>query len=199
MKRQLINFPHRLPIIGIAGKARSGKNTAADLISEVYDCVQYSFAAPIKQMVQVGLGLTASQTDGSLKEDGTIYGRTPRQIMQTLGTEWGRQLVNPDIWLITAENWCRAMNAELPDTAIIITDVRFDNEAEWVRKQGGVIIHVRRDTSAKVPEHASEAGVTVKPGVDFIVDNDGSLADLTDAVLEVVAFIESQRDNKFLR
>ena len=62
-------------------------------------------------------------------------------------------------------------------TPLIITDVRFENEADWIRKNGGHVIHLTRGEAPAVREHASEAGVTMGDG-DYAYQNDGSLPDL---------------------
>lgn len=57
---------------------------------------------------------------------------------------------------------------------MIISDVRFDNEAEFVRSKGGVILHVTRDYAPKVEPHASEAGIRMS-SMDLYVANDGTI------------------------
>ena len=83
-------------VIGIAGPARCGKDTAADFIIEEHpQYVKASFADPLKDMLRVGLGLNAAQLYGNDKEGvDHRYECSPRHIMQTLGTEWGRQLIH---------------------------------------------------------------------------------------------------------
>lgn len=186
MKHRLINFPCRLPVIGIAGPAGSGKNEVADIISRHYDCVQYSFAAPIKQMLQMGLGLTRQDTDGYRKEQPhPLYGKTPRQLMQTLGTEWGRNMVHPDVWVTATADYCSALHLENQRLAILLTDVRFNNEADWVRNQGGIIIHVERPDAAPVTAHASEQGVQRIDYADFVIPNDSDLLTLSIRTLDL--------------
>lgn len=198
-KPQLINYPCSLPLIGIAGPAGSGKNTVADIIADQHDCVQYSFAAPLKQMLQLGLGLTRHDTDGYRKEQvHPVYGKSTRQMMQTLGTEWGRNMVHPDIWVMATADYCTALHKENQRLAIVLTDVRFNNEADWVRNQGGIIIHLSRPSAAPVAEHASEKPVNYIEDVDFIIHNDGDLDDLEVSTLEIVDYIAKQRDGKFL-
>ena|SRR5690554_3958413 len=199
MKKQLINYPCRLPLIGLAGLAGSGKNTVADIISSEFDVVHYAFAQPLKQMLQQGLGLNRHDTDGYRKEQiDTRYGKSPRQMMQTLGTEWGRNMVHPDIWVKATEGYCQRLHEENPVLAIILTDVRFNNEAEWVRSQGGVIIHVKRPDAAPVAEHVSEQGVEYIENVDFVIHNDGDLDDLKVNTLEIIEYIAQQRTGRFL-
>ena len=101
--------------------------------------------------------------------------------MQTLGTEWGRELINPELWLILAKQ--RLLNF---GPGMVIADVRFENEAEWVRSQGGRVIHIERPSAVAVEVHASEAGIKFKGEEgDFKIINGGSLEDLQQTIREV--------------
>jgi hypothetical protein len=63
------------------------------------------------------------------------------------------------------------MNIKGPDAVFCISDVRFDNEAKWVREQGGVIWKISRHGLASVRHHSSENGVDVDPA-DLLILND---------------------------
>ncbi len=159
-------------VIGITGPAGCGKDTAADYI--IGQCGVYrkaSFADPLKQMLHA-IGLTQAQTHGDLKDIvDPRYGVTPRHMMQKLGTEWGRQCIHPNIWV-------RAMFVMLEDEedAYIIPDVRFENEANFVRQHGTLIHIVGRDRVIDAT-HVSESGV-VQLEQDVVIHNTGSLQDL---------------------
>ena len=159
-------------LIGIAGPAQSGKSTLAGEFRRLVEFrgQKYSeqpFAGPLKRMLGA-IGVDVSDLSKNVPVpflDGRI---TPRIMMQTLGTEWGRSLLT-DLWL-------RAWQHELDGNAHVVTvpDVRFDNEAELVRSLGGLIVHVQRKPTADmlaVPAHVSEAGVTCVKG-DIIFRND---------------------------
>jgi hypothetical protein len=165
-------------LIGISGPARSGKDTAGQYLINMRNFRKISFAEPIKAALRAMLGLTHEHTDGALKDVVLEpYGVTPRRMMQTLGTEWGRGIINADIWLlragIVAEEW-RAEGVK----GVVVTDVRFENEASWVRERGR-LIHVRRDArlrDVQIEAHESEAGIAVDES-DCLVVNNGSLGD----------------------
>lgn len=132
---------HRL--IGLIGRKGSGKDTAAEAL-EALGFQNVKFAGALKEMLGVFLAYQGADADtirrmidGDLKEVETplFGGKTPRHAMQTLGTEWGRKLIHPDIWL-------RASMAKAILGDSVITDVRFPNEAEAVTKAGGAVVRI---------------------------------------------------------
>lgn len=160
-------------IIGITGRAQSGKSTIADYLLSILPGYEIdSFAAPLKAMLRAGFGLTSTHTDGAFKE--TIlpdFGVSPRKMMQTLGTEWGRHMIHKDIWVIVAE--------QNPNNMRIFSDVRFENEAAFIRRNG-ILIHVERNSALNM-DHESENGVI--PDVnDYFINNNGGLQMLFDQV-----------------
>jgi hypothetical protein len=168
-------------IIGITGRAGAGKDTVATILSEHIDWPSdiVSFAAPLKRGLAAAFGLTPEHLHGHLKEVpcDQLCGRTPREVMQWFGTDFARQMIGDDIWL-------RAMWASIQRSIewkhVIIPDVRFANEARWVKDKGGVLILVERpDNDLVVPRHASEGGVP-EGLVDWVVINDGSIDYLRD-------------------
>jgi hypothetical protein len=117
----------------------------------------------------------AEAIEGGLKESPmqALAGATPRRAMQTLGTEWGRGCIAPDLWvrlfLLRAERH-RAAGAP-----VVCDDMRFANEAEAIRGAGGLLVRVDRPGVAPAAGHASEGGLA---GVDFdlVVSNDAPTA-----------------------
>jgi hypothetical protein len=103
-------------------------------------------------------------------------GKSPRQLMQTLGTEWGRQLVRDDLWVVLA-------GAQLHQRGpgMIVTDLRFENEATWIRRNRGTVIHLERNAAPAVNAHASETPL-IKAPEDMTVYNDLDLESLQHAV-----------------
>lgn len=165
----------RPTVFGFTGAARSGKDTAAAFLQAHIGGYRYAFADPLRAMLLAGFGIDMNEQYWKDRKEEPIpaFGVSPRQMLQTLGTEWGRKLVNTDVWLLLAKGQLHARGP-----GMIITDVRFENEAAWVRKMGGIVIHVKRDAAPKVSMHESEAGVSVAELSDEIIMNDGSLEDL---------------------
>lgn len=170
-----------IPIIGLAGPARSGKDTVASFIIAAVGGYRYAFADPIRQML-VPLGIDMNDPYWQERKEKIIpaLNASPRKLMQTLGTEWGRQLIDPNIWLTLASQRLLTRGA-----GMVIPDVRFENEAEWVRNKGGRIIHVVRANPAQVETHVSENGVAKDP-LDAILFNSGTLEELQIATRELL-------------
>lgn len=157
-------------IVGLAGPAGVGKSSIARHLVERHGYVCKPFAGPIKQMI-LALGVPAEAVYGDRKGEPLeiLGGRTARYAMQTLGTQWGRWLIDPEIWL-------RAWRASLPTgVPVVVDDVRFDNEALLIRALGGTVVEVRRRGVAYAAGHASERGLA-EPA-DMMLANDGRLED----------------------
>jgi hypothetical protein len=142
------------------------------------DFVKYSFALPLKRAAAEMFGLPLERfLDGDDREiEDPFWGISPRRILQLLGTEGGRELFREDIWIKRAELELRKYQEA--DTGMVVADVRFPNEAQWIREMGGLLIHVVRPGMESVaPAHASEAGYS-DDLKDVILYNDGTIEDL---------------------
>lgn len=196
-------------IIGISGPARSGKDTVAKIMAALlietdaedlqnHIIATESFAAPIKSMVAMlldffGYGSVMNKSsqepfiEGDRKEE--VLDRinaSTRKMMQTLGTDWGRKMIDEDIWLNSMEHrfnaYGEAKKHGHDGVFVIITDVRFDNEAELIKQYGGTVIRIDTDRElSEVPAHESEGGIS-DCLVDTHIDNSTSREDLEDRV-----------------
>ena len=170
-------------IIGVAGKAGSGKDTIAEILGVFAGATRVAFADPIKQALNAIFGWTMEQwSDREWKERPLkSVGKSPRQLAQTLGTEWGRGQ-DPMFWVRALEDRLdSAVDLREHIHILVIPDVRFEDEADWVRARGGLMVHVvRPGADGKVGEqnHSSEAGVKIAPG-DVRIFNDGAKEELT--------------------
>jgi hypothetical protein len=138
-------------------------------------------ADPIRAMVYAGFGIDMSLPYWEAKKEEVIpaLGVNPRNMMRTLGTEWGR-MVNPDVWVILARTRLLSMGP-----GMVIADIRFENEAKWVRDIGGRIIHIERNAADNSVEHVSDTPVIKELG-DGIISNNGTLEDLQGAVKDLL-------------
>lgn len=171
-------------IIGLCGLAGSGKDEVAAILSRRHRFAAISFAGPIYKAVSEVTGLPPDWLkDRGHKERAIPWlGKSPRELLQTLGTEWGRGMVREDIWIKIAMR--RASEYEREGWHVVITDVRFQNEAETIRHAGGQVWRVERPGAGlggPAGEHSSEQGVPDHL-VNQVVRNVGTLDDLDEAV-----------------
>lgn len=166
-------------IVGFTGRARSGKDTAADVLLG-FGYIKMSFANPIKSMIGSLLAyqgvdhrVIMEMLHGSLKETPSpcLGGKSPRHAMQTLGTEWGRDCMDKDIWVNAT------INMAAQHDAVVIADVRFPNEAKAIRAAGGVVYRVVRPKLVGIGvAHESEAHIDTLE-VDGELVNDAASAE----------------------
>lgn len=169
-------------LIGLTGRAGAGKSTVAAYLEDQYGCCEIAFADPIVNMLGALLADAnisgAWMTERALKELPTPLGFSYRHLAQTLGTEWGRGLA-PDFWVRVAALRVQALQAGGDN--VVISDVRFHNEAAFIQAHGGVVVRVLRQDLPHVRPHASEAQVDHLPATTELL-NFGSLATLHDQV-----------------
>lgn len=160
-------------ILGIAGMVGSGKTTVAGNFIQGHGFRKLSFADPIRAMM-VALGVPMDVlTDTVRKEQPhpALCGKTPRHAMETLGTSWGRERIDPQIWLNLFK--LRAAQCDL----VICDDVRFQNEADAIKEAGGVVFRLvvpgrepRVNTDLMVRELTGVEDITNDIGVTKIND-----------------------------
>jgi hypothetical protein len=161
------------PVVAFTGLAGSGKSTAAQYLVETQGFTRVRFAGPLKDMMRA-LGLTEREIEGDLKEESCalLGGKTPRFAMQTIGTEWGRDLIDGDLWI---RAWRAAVDALPEGEPVVCDDCRFPNEAEAIKAIGGAIVRVeRRGAGGGASGHVSE---TYQIPALVTIDNNTSIAD----------------------
>jgi len=175
-------------LIGFCGAAGSGKSTAAGWLSEYYGFKRSKMAAPLKNMLRSLLtdqGLNAQTVErmieGDLKEEPSalLGGKSPRFAMQTLGTEWGRDIMSQNLW---RNAWYGSI---IREKRVIVDDIRFENEAVFFNDIGGFIIQIDRpDIEGISSTHASEAALPAHL-IGARIINDGDLGKLREQMLMV--------------
>jgi hypothetical protein len=198
--------------IGLVGFIGSGKGSVGDILSNDFGYTQDSFAKPLKDAVTAIFGWDRQKLEGNTHESRQWreqpcefwskqfgYPFTPRLALQLMGTEAGRNVFHPDLWVISLLNRSQGKN-------VVVTDVRFKNEVAAVHNAGGLVIRVRRgleplwyktallanggdkeaiNTMEKSGVHQSEHD-WIGSHVDVTIDNDGTLADLREKITGVL-------------
>jgi hypothetical protein len=163
-------------LIGLAGQMRSGKTTVGDFLEQKYGFVHLSFAAPIRRFVTgmcLQLNPTFNLERDKNKPQSWAGGSTPRQIMQLMGTEFGRQMIDPDIWVNHA--MALATRHLLDGSSVVMSDVRFANESKSIIEHGGAVFQVVRpqSDSTQLTSHISEWGIPAEDVAGFVYNHAG--------------------------
>lgn len=177
---------------------QSGKTTVADYF-EARGAQPVKFAGALKAMVATLLrecgedeATVKEAVFGSLKElpIRELGGKSSRQLQQTLGTEWGRNMVHPDIWLNTVE--LKVAMYQKVGLHVVIDDLRFPNEYERLRKRSDtVLIKVIRPGNTYTGGHGSE-GLLEDRDFDHVVYNTGGPQDFKEVLHTQVDHIISR-------
>lgn len=170
-------------LIGITGRARAGKTTFARILCQEHGFSEVTFAGPLKLMVACLFRTSVGHLEITKDEVDYRIGRTPREVLQAVGTEGVRHL-DPDFLVKLA---MRRAAEILPEYPVVITDVRFENEAAAIRDKGGLIVHIMRPEGPTIAtsEHVSERGIQWLPG-DAVAVNDRGPGHLMEAAPNVV-------------
>ena len=160
------------PIVGISGKAGSGKDTLAALLVKQHGYHRRALADPIRELLNDRFDWDPefwNSREWKETRNAAAGNKSPRDWSQWLGTEVGRGLAGDDVWVnALARDW-----ALMEYPLLVVPDIRFNNEAEWIRSIGGIMVNVTRPGVAPVRSHRSEAGVD-EDLIDLSLRNDGS-------------------------
>ena len=161
-------------IIGITGLARSGKDTAASFLATEKDFKVIRFADPVKAVCSQLYGIPLYHfVLGDRSGYDEYWQMTYREMLQKVGTDLIRNHLDTDFWVKRAAHTLSIIK----DSLIVIPDVRFENEAAWIRQQGGVIIRLVRSKAGLPDElgrHVSESEIAHN-NKDFIVENNSTV------------------------
>ncbi|ARF11099.1 deoxynucleoside monophosphate kinase [Hokovirus HKV1] len=177
-------------LIGVAGHYGSGKTTVSEYICKNYDFTRLNFAEPVKEICKTIFNFNDQQLYGNLKNQiDTKWNITPRQAMQFIGTEFGRQFINnlipiqDNLWVTNLENKIDKKT----DINIIIDDCRLQNEIEMIKKKNGIIIKIERDGYIG-DSHVSESYIDSIKG-DYLIKNNSTLENLYSQIDTIIKYL----------
>ena len=164
-------------LIGLTGYAQSGKDTVASILVKKYGYTRVAFADKIRDFLYGINPMVACSPTGYLQDLVNLVGwdnakQEPqvRRLLQDLGIS-ARELLDENIWITTA------LGKVSKDERVVVTDVRFENEAMMIKLMGGQLWRVKRVGFGPVNEHVSESELDGYK-VNQIFVNNGSIEDL---------------------
>lgn len=180
-------------IIGISGRMGSGKDTVAKMIQEIdakYRVEETSiweikkYASALKKIASILTGVPETMFEiPEFKEKNMPenwrntngYLMTYREFLQKLGTEAVRNNIHHNAWVNALMSSCTYKDNW------IVTDVRFHNEMDAIKKKNGIIIRVTRSDQDHKSYHISENALDSET-FDFVIENEGGLTELRNKV-----------------
>ncbi len=189
------NEPDYPRIVGLSGKAGSGKTTVSDIIVSDYGYEKASFAEVLREALYLLDPSIFGPTGETWKYKDLIAGYgydlvkksypEVRRLLQVLGTDIGRKLLDQDVWVDAA---IRKLH---PDKKYVFDDVRFLNEAAAIRTLG-ILIRIERPDrirdglTGEAALHESETALDKYQHFSYTIQNDLSLNDLTEDVRTIM-------------
>jgi hypothetical protein len=190
-------------LIGLIGEAGSGKDTVADYIIAHYNADTYTLARPIKELTRHLFLFNDEQLYGKSKNIiDERWNLTPRQTWQIIGTnimQFSIYGLLPDLlekvpvrqfWIYHFKMWYQQFleNPANNDKIVIVTDIRFQHEADMITELSGQLIKIQRpdlDKSNQLYQHSSETAMSTMKS-DVTLFNNGTLDDLYNIVDKMI-------------
>lgn len=190
-------YRETLVIVGINGVAESGKDTLGTICAQSWGCKRLAFATRMKEFalaVDPWVPIDPLQNPQAFNTRGQftrlsimveaigwdMAKKNPevRRLLQAIGTEGGRETLDPDLWIKQVRPLLRK------GRNYVITDVRFLNEAEFVRNHGGIVVRVERPGFGPALGHVSD--VHNDSLWDIVIHNDGTVDDLRKRAIDLL-------------
>ena len=201
-------------IVGVLGFIGSGKGTVGEILSEK-GFLPLSFGSAVKDATASMFGWARELLEGDTEfsrqfremPDGFWsqefgFEFTPRRALQLMGTEVGRDIFHPDLWVIKIKQQMHTLMS-MGSENFVITDVRFPNEMKMIQSEGGILIEVQRGIQphwmsvaaranrgdTKAVEFMRKEGIHesewkwIGHDIDYVIDNNGTKEDLKKKVI----------------
>ena len=187
-------------LIGIGGYAGSGKDAVATILEDSHGFYRTFMSQPLNAalcrlnpQIEVRHGEVFRYVDLIAQLGYTKAKELPevRRLLQAMGAEVGRDMFGQTVWIDQLRNYLAAYK---PDDDVVVTGIRFPNEARMIVELGGQLWWVYRPGYGPVNSHSSDNTLTYED-FDRVVMNDGTLADLEQLVTKMLQNQSSNRNN----
>lgn len=185
-------------IIGVIGKMGTGKDTVAKMIKEIqpeYGWEVRQFSAKLKQVASILTGIDVARFDDQQfkrQQMDPEWNMTYREFLQRLGTDAIRNVLHNNVWINALMAEYKLIEHKIGDNLVvnrypnwIISDVRFINEAETIRRMGYPLVKIIRDVSSD--NHVTETEMDKYHRHHYEIDNNGNLDNLRDQVKSLLS------------
>ena len=185
-------------VIGLHGVAKSGKSTAAAIL-KMYGDVEIPLAAPLKRSIAAIFHIpVVSLEEQGFKESVAPIGGIPwRKYLQGLGAEGFGRALDPEYWIRLNQFSVQKALSDKNVAGVVIPDIRFSNEAEYVRREGGIVLKIERLNGERLygdlASHPSEQGIS-EHLVDLVIKNVGTISDLERKILSGISLWNNTRN-----
>ena len=154
-------------VVGLVGKAGSGKDTAFEVLKDLLKpevVVRVAFGDEVKKEYAEASNIGVEELESKKSSF--------REELQRWGTEY-RRSVDPDYWIKKIELQVKFLSEQAD--VIVFTDVRFHNEAEYVRNLKGKIVKVKPPKTFRIGKHHMHESETELDDIlpDYLLTNDG--------------------------
>ena len=177
-------------MIGIAGRAEVGKDTAAAILVHALEMKTYRFAAPVTQECAARMGIIEHDFLQIPKSKIVLDGLTKRQLMQKVGREFRECNEYFAITYMQHQIDCNEHISHLLNGQLI-TDVRLPVEAAYVRAKNGFLIHIQNPNAEPAPEDITEQDLLIEQG-DYVIKNDSDLLTFENKVRELAIHLHAK-------
>lgn len=192
-------------LVGISGYAQAGKDSIGKLLVENHNFTRYAFADKLREFLYAQNPVVvvdfAFEHVERVQDIVDKYGwerakldyQEIRELLQRLGTEAGRKILGDNVWVEAVFN---DINKGLDlgwNESVVITDVRFPNEAQAIKDHNGFVVRVKRPGITAANAHVSETSLDEWP-FDYTIPNDATIEALALSVKHLVAEIQVEWD-----
>lgn len=186
-------------VVGLTGYAQTGKDTVGQILMGHRGYTRFSFADNVREAVyrlnpmipdpwtnplDIEPGAAAVPlrywVDNVGWEKAKVGSPEVRRLLQVMGTEIGREMFGYDSWIKMTGRQVQEHTEH--GGRVVFTDVRFQNEADYIRSAGGIVVRVEREGTGPVNDHASDR---IDFPADLTIQNNGTIGELTDLVLQL--------------
>lgn len=191
----------KIQLLGLTGNIGSGKTTVMKLFKYSFWVDEYSFSEPLKK-IAINLGFLEKEVYGTQEDKVKInnfWGISGREFLQKFGTDICREILpekikmnydSKTLWIRLFEKYLiDYKNTDLKSGFLIVSDVRFFDEADIIKKYNGFIVKIERENNKNFQsEHKSEKDINeIKPNV--VLRNNGTIDELREKIWVLNSFI----------